>query len=74
MRPMKKVTIFLNTRHPETNAFLKETFVFQKAADAKKLAKAVTVFDHVHRVIIEDYELAFDQLGHALMTVARAAD
>ena len=67
MRPMKKVTVHLNGTE-------KETFVFQKASDANKLAKAVMVLDHVNHATIEDHELAFDQLGHALMTVVRMAD
>lgn len=67
MRPMKKVTVILNGTE-------KETFVFRKAAEAKKLAKAVMIFDHVEDVIIEDHDLAFDELGHALMTVVRMAD
>ena len=67
MRPMKKVTVYFNGTE-------KETFVFQKASDAKKLAKAAMVFDHVEDAIIEDHDLAFDQLGHALMTIVRMAD
>lgn len=67
MRPMKKVTVHVNGTE-------KETFVFQKASDAKKLAKAVMVLDHVDDVIIEDHDLVFDSLGHALMEVVRMAD